>query len=438
MNDSVITLIIYGIPLLGLLGYYRKSRARKLEATIRARKDAEDAGLLEPASLHPLVDHTLCIGCGSCISACPEQPHHHVLGLIRQKAHLVSPSDCIGHGACKTACPVNAITLVFGTETRGVDIPLLGSNFETSQPGIFIAGELGGMGLIRNAIEQGRQAMDSIRATVGKRSDYEYDVVIVGAGPSGFSATLAAKSHGLKYRTLEQDTLGGTVAHYPRGKLVMTAPVNLPLYGQVKFRDTSKEELLEFWQQVETKTGISINYNERVEDITPDGKGFMVTSSRGQYRTRTVLLSIGRRGTPRTLGVPGEDQNKVIYRLIDPEQFKGRNVLVVGGGDSALEAALSLSEQPGTRVTISYRSEAFSRAKQRNREGIENAKNSRRMLVLMSSQVKSIEKSHVLMLQGDKELKIPNDAVIVCAGGILPTPFLKKVGVQVEAKFGTA
>ena len=247
------------------------------------------------------------------------------------------------------------------------------------------------MGLIRNAIEQGRQAMDSIRDLVNKQSDYEYDVVIVGAGPSGFSATLAAKSHGMKYLTLEQDTLGGTVAHYPRGKLVMTAPVNLPLYGKVKFHDTSKEELLKFWQQVEAKTGVAINYSERVEDITPDGKGFVVTSSRGGYRTRTVLLSIGRRGTPRTLGVPGEEKNKVIYRLIDPEQFKGKNVLVVGGGDSALEAALSLSEQPGTRVTISYRSEAFSRAKQRNREGVENARNSRRMLVLMSSQVKSIE-----------------------------------------------
>jgi thioredoxin reductase/NAD-dependent dihydropyrimidine dehydrogenase PreA subunit len=437
MNDLALTVTLYGIPALAVLGYYTRSYKRKHLASERAHQIARESGLMEPASLHPVVDPTRCIGCGSCVSACPEHPLHHVLGLIRGKAHLVTPADCIGHGACKTACPVNAITLVFGTETRGLDIPLLKPNFETSQPGIFIAGELGGMGLIRNAIEQGRQAMDAIRTEIGKNSGFEHDVIVVGAGPSGFSATLAAKAHGLKYRTIEQDTLGGTVAHYPRGKLVMTAPVDLPLYGKVKFRDTSKEALLEFWQEVEAKTAVGIHYNERLEDIVPDGKGFKVTTTTGQYSTRAVLLAIGRRGTPRTLDVPGENQNKVTYRLIDPEQYKGKCVLVVGGGDSALEAALALSEQPGTRVSLSYRSESFSRAKQRNREAVENARKARRMLVLLGSQVKSIGEKHVFVHQGERELKIPNDAVIICAGGILPTPFLKKVGVQVETKFGT-
>jgi thioredoxin reductase len=333
---------------------------------------------------------------------------------------------------------VNAITLVFGTETRGLDIPLLGSNFETSQPGIFIAGELGGMGLIRNAIEQGRQAMDAIRAVTGKNSGYEYDVLVVGAGPSGFSASLAAKSHGMKYKTIEQDTLGGTVAHYPRGKLVMTAPVDLPLYGKVRFKDTSKEALLDFWENVEAKSGVEISYRERLENITPDGDGFIATTTRGEYRVRAVLLAIGRRGTPRKLGVPGEDQNKVMYRLVDPEQFKGQHVLVVGGGDSALEAAISLSEEEGTQVTLSYRSESFSRAKQRNRDAVDQAKNSKRMRVLMSSQVKNIGENDVSIAHDDSESTFPNDAVIVCAGGILPTPFLKKIGVEVETKFGTA
>jgi thioredoxin reductase (NADPH) len=438
MTDYALILVLYGMPVVAGLAYYYRSYRRKHHAAERARTTARESGLMQPASLHPVVDPTICIGCSSCIAACPEHPVHHVLGLIRGKAQLVTPADCIGHGACKTACPVNAITLVFGTETRGLDIPLLKPNFETSRPGIFIAGELGGMGLIRNAIEQGRQAMEAIRQDVGKNSGFEHDVVIVGAGPSGFSATLAAKSHGMKFRTIEQDTLGGTVAHYPRGKLVMTAPVDLPMYGKVKFRDTSKEALLEFWQAVEAKTGVPINYQERLEDIVPEGEGFVVSTTRGKYRTRAVLLAIGRRGTPRKLDVPGEEQNKVTYRLIDPEQYKGRCVLVVGGGDSALEAALALAGQPGTRVTLSYRSESFSRAKQRNREAIEEARKARRMLVLLGSQVNSIGEKHVFIRHGERELKIPNDGVIICAGGILPTPFLKKVGVEVETKFGTA
>jgi thioredoxin reductase (NADPH) len=305
-------------------------------------------------------------------------------------------------------------------------------------PGIFIAGELGGMGLIRNAIEQGRQAIDSIRRLNGLGRPDRYDVLIVGGGPAGFSASLAAKQHKLRFITIEQDSFGGTVAHFPRGKLVMTAPATLPLIGKVKFREVSKETLLEFWRQAATRTGLEINYGERAERITPVGSAFEVETTRTTYTTRAVLLAIGRRGTPRKLEVPGEDQPKVVYRLIDPEQYREQNVLVVGGGDSALEAAISIAKESGTTVTLSHRSEGFSRAKLKNRERLAEAQQSGRLAVLMQSVVERIGASQVELAQQGRRLTIKNDAVIVCAGGILPTPFLKSAGIEVETKYGTA
>ena len=405
--------------------------SRKSRAAQKQLQQNQESGLTEPASLHPVIDPNLCLGSGACVPACPEGD---ILGMIRNKAALINPTKCIGHGACARACPHGAISLVFGTEKRGVDIPNIKPNFETNVPGLFIAGELGGMGLIRNAIEQGRQAMDSIRKRRAKGKDY--DVVIVGAGPAGFSATLGAMKHKLRYRTVEQDSLGGTVYQFPRGKLVMTQPAVLPLVGKIKFRETSKEKLLEFWQQVKDKTGAQFNFGERMESITPNGKGFHVKTTKGNYHTGSVLLAIGRRGTPRKLNVPGEDQAKVVYRLIDPEQYQGQHVLVVGGGDAALEAACSIAEQPGTTVTLSYRSDAFSRAKEKNRQKVDSLSKSARLKLLLPSNVKHIHPKKVDIDYNGNILSLPNDGVIICAGGILPTPFLKELGIEIETHHG--
>jgi len=412
--------------------YWRSQRQRKA-STLRAA--SREAGLMQPASLHPVIDANQCIGCRACVSACPEQ---NVLGVIRDKAELVNPAHCIGHGACKTACPMNAITLVFGTSERGVDIPMVTPHFETNVPGIFIAGELGGMGLIRNAIEQGRQAMESISRTCRKDPHEQLDVVIVGAGPAGLSATLAATEKKLRFVTLEQDSLGGTVAHFPRGKLVMTAPVKLPLVGMVRFREISKEALLEFWEGVIEKTGIQINFEERLETVTQEAAGFSIKTSKASYKTKCILLAIGRRGTPRKLGVPGEDSPAVVYRLTDPQQYREQKVLVVGGGDAALEAAISIAELPDTEVSLSYRSAAFARAKEKNRNKVIDLEKSGSLNVLMSSNVREIHHGNVKVDQQGTLVDLQNDAVIVCAGGILPTPFLKEIGIEVETKYGTA
>ncbi len=437
MNSAM--LLVYGAPLALIWGWYLRRQHSVERRSVAARERSVAAGFAEPASLHPVIDTVRCIGCGSCVKACPEQPEHHVLGLIGNKAQLVSPSDCIGHGACRSACPVEAITLVFGSAQRGIDIPLLSPSFESTVPGIFIAGELGGMGLIRNALSQGMQAVHAIHKHRPRtRIAGALDLLIVGAGPAGFGASLTALSHGLKFATVEQDSLGGCVFQYPRAKMVMTSPVTLPLVGRLGFGHTSKEALLEFWRGVERKMNLPMHYGERVESIGRDGDGFVVRTTRGEHRAASVLLAIGRRGTPRKLDVPGEELPKVVYRLVDPEQYRGQDVLVVGGGDSALEAAASVAENGGRLVTLSYRGEAFSRAKPRNRERVAAAAHSGRLQVLLESQVRRIGPDSVVLAVHGRELELANDAVIVSVGGILPAEFLQKVGVQVETKYGTA
>ena len=429
-------LLIYAIPIIIAWVIYKNMKAKRDHISAATLISSQEAGFYEPISLHPVIDRNICLGCATCVDACPEG---NVLGVIKEKAQLINPSHCIGHGACKTACPTDAISLVLGTETRGVDIPFVQPNFETNVPGIFVAGELGGMGLIRNAIEQGRQAMENIsRAVSTSDSRAALDVVIVGAGPAGLSATLSAQEHNLRYVTLEQESLGGTVAHYPRGKIVMTAPAKLPIIGQVNFGETTKEILMDFWKAATQKSGIKVNTFERMDNIEKAEDGFMVQTSKNTYHTKTVLLSIGRRGTPRKIGAPGEDDTKVVYKLDDPAQYRNQHILIVGGGNSALEAALQISDEPGTIVTLSYRGSAFQKANPRNVVKVDEAARANRIRVVMNSTVKRIGPKDVVIKFNEQEYEIPNDGIIVCAGGVLPTPMLKKLGIQIETKFGTA
>jgi thioredoxin reductase/ferredoxin len=427
------TAAVYLLPLIAVFAIYLFGRTRRQASNIARHEESVAAGLNEPTSLHPVFDPARCIGSGACASACPEK----AIGLIDGIPRLVNGAACIGHGACLKACPTGAINLVFGTERRGVDMPQVDPYFETNVPGVFIAGELGGMGLIHKAVEQGKQAIRRIserRAQTGM-----LDVVIVGAGPAGLAASLAAKEKQLRFVTLEQESsLGGTVYHFPRNKIAMTHPMQIPMVGKMKLGEISKEALLDLWMRITGQAGLRVNFRERVVSVERAESGFQVKTSARSYQTKNVLLAIGRRGTPRRLEVPGEDQPKVVYRLIDPMQYRGQQVLVVGGGDAAVEAAVSVAQQPGTTVSLSYRGSEFSRIKAGNRTRLQQAESSGRLRVLMESEVVEIVAGQVVLRHREKSFTLRNEAVIVCAGGLLPTQFLREIGVMIQTRHGEA
>jgi thioredoxin reductase len=312
-------------------------------------------------------------------------------------------------------------------------------NFESNVNGIYIAGELGGMGLIKNAVKQGREAVENIAKYSKKQHDAAYDLIIVGAGPAGIAATLTAKKLNLSCLTLEQDTLGGTVYTFPRKKIVMTTPMDLPLYGKIKLYETSKSELLDLWKTVLSKNELSVRENSKVEVIEKVNNYFKLVLRTGEeFTSKNVLLAIGRRGTPRKLGVPGEDTEKVAYRLLEPEAIREKEILVVGGGDSAIESALLLCEQ--NNVILSYRSDVFSRIKPRNSEAIFAAAAAGSVDLQFNTNVVSIEENAITLVSSktNDSHTYKNDQVYIFAGGELPTQFLTKVGIQITKKFGEA
>jgi thioredoxin reductase/ferredoxin len=403
----------------------------------RARRKLDEAIRLEldvPMSLHPVIDPDVCIGSGSCISACPEGK---ILGIVDGVATLVNASKCIGHGKCAAECPVDAIKLVFGTAERGVELPEVDEFFETSRPGVHIVGELAGMGLIKNALIQGLQVAGRLRDTIDRGTRSEgVDVVIVGAGPAGIATAVGCRAAGLSYALIEQDTVGGTVAHYPRQKLVMTEQVDLPYYGRFGQPLIRKESLVESFQQVIAKAGVHVHEKTRLQAIDGAKDGFLVATDRGVVTGKRVVLAIGRRGTPRKMGVPGEELEKVAYRLVDARQYAGRRVLVVGGGDSALEAAIQLAEESDAQVAIAYRRPEFARCRPLNKQKIDAHVRSGRVTALMSTEVLSIEREAVELKNGVTQ-RMPNDFVIACLGGELPNEFLKSIGVSIRRHDGT-
>jgi thioredoxin reductase (NADPH) len=431
--ESVYTYLIFFV-LLGVLAvpYWIRAARHRREAEERFKKYAA-GGALIPVTLHPQIDVSSCIGCASCVKVCPE----NVLGIVYGRAAIISGMKCVGHSICAEVCPVGAITLRFGSPTHGMEIPYYDENYQTDVDGLYVVGELGGIGLIKNAVSQSIKAIDHIARK--KPSALPYDVVVVGAGPAGLTAALASHSKKLRYVVLEQDSIGGTIFHYPRQKLVLTSPVVLPLHGTVKVSEISKEELLEMWQSIVAGFKLRIETGQKVDSLEKIPGGFSVKANGKDYHAAHVMLAVGRRGSPRKLGVTGEELPKVAYQLIDAKTYHHKHLLVVGGGDSAVEAAIGLSAQSSNTVTVSYRRESFVRLKEKNEQRIEELMRSKKINVVFNSQVSEIKTQSVGLVGGDgKKVEIQNDFVFIFAGGEPPTELLKKIGVRMREGQGEA
>lgn len=428
--DALITFAISAVILAFFFLSYRRN-LKKRDAAARAAAEKGKLYSAGPRAQHPHIDMTYCIGCANCTMVCPEGD---VLAMLGGKAVIVNGHKCIGHSLCAEACPVGAITMVMSSASVGADNPYLTPEYETSIPGLFIVGELGGLALIKNAINQGRDCVDTITkrfAEAATSAPDVYDLLIIGAGPAGISAALRAIENKLNYLIVEQDgEIGGTVAKYPRQKLVMTSPVQFPTYGKFKKTELSKEELIAFWHKVMERVDFKARTGEKVEDIKKAEDGiFTVITSKDQHRTRAVILGLGKSGVPRKLGVKGEELPKVMYRLIEADHYVNKKILVVGGGDSAIEAAMGLGMQVGNKVTLSYRKDNFSRIKERNTQRIQECMRKGTVRVVFNSMPVEFKEDAVMLEVDGKVEEIPNDFVWVFAGGEPPTAFLKKIGI---------
>ncbi|MCA9593391.1 MAG: NAD(P)-binding domain-containing protein [Myxococcales bacterium] len=436
---STTTLLLGGIITVAVLLWLLWERLDSHKEK-RARAEAEDAAALGdvlPTSLHPVIDTDLCMGSGTCVAICPE---HGPLALIGNRAVLVNPLGCVGHGACEVACPVDAIRLVYGSKSRGVELPRIDKHFQTNQPGIYIVGELGGMGLIRNAVSQGTQAAEHIaKSPTPRRANGQgYDAIVVGAGPAGIAATLGLMDAKLNTLLVEREALGGTITHYPRKKVVMTGDLDLPLYGKVHKKTMSKERLIDLWQDIAQKCNPPLVTGQVVQKITQAANGLWeVATESERWLAANVVLALGVRGSPRKLGVPGEELQKVAYRLLEPEPFEGKHVMVVGGGNSAVESAIALADFGRcASVSISYRRDAFARCRGDNRRKIDAAIQEGKVRALMPTNITAIGEDRVRLKNGAGEKDVPNDALIVQIGGTAPADLLKSFGVELVTKYG--
>jgi thioredoxin reductase (NADPH) len=424
----VVPLALGGVAVL-LMAVFTMLSARR-----RHRAAMAPASVVGPRVLVHDINDDRCTGCDACVAVCPT----NVLDLVENKSRVLRFHDCIQCEACMFACPTEALVMFpEGAQPPPLKVPEMDENFQTAVPGQYLIGEVSGKPLVKNAANLGRAVVEHMIAS-GMRpgalggADNAVDVAIVGSGPGGLSAALTCIQRGLSYVVLEKEqVIASTIARYPKGKLVMAEPYDATNLSLLPVFDSAKEQLLPIWRELIDRVGLQIHQGESVETVARAADGaFDVRTTVAAYRAQRVVLSIGTRGKPRTLQVPGENLPKVFSLLEDPDEWRGRAVLVVGGGDSACEAALALADA-GAKVMISYRGKGFNRAAPKNKQAIESYAGQGRIKPKLGSQVVGFEPDSVtLALNDGSQKRYPNDGAFVLIGADPPVQWLEKMGVR--------
>lgn len=435
--EGIVLWLICTVPPLIYIVYYLKSFRKKTHSTKKRHTEAKLLGADKAPAMFPQFDLSLCIGCASCTVACPMG---NVLGMVDGFPKVIHGTKCIGIAKCAEACPVGAVTMGLGNLKKRNDIPIMDVHNETSLPGVFIAGELGGQGLIFNGINQGIKVVGVIQQKIkagGRRgSNDAYDIAIIGAGPAGIGAATMARTLGLTYILLDvKEGIGGTVAAYPKKKPTLIDKVEIPGFGFLDKYEYTKEDILAIFHQIHQEQKLNFHPRFNMAKLENHDGIYSVISDAGQaVRAAYVVLALGRNGTPRKLGVPGEHLAKVAYRLEDAEQFKGKDIVVVGGGDSAIEAAIALAATDGNRVHVSYRKNKLFRIKDLNQTRLDEMIGSKKLSLILETDVKEIGEREIRIRSGGSETVYPNDAVFIFAGGLPPFKLLGDVGVKFHGK----
>jgi thioredoxin reductase (NADPH) len=405
-----------------------------LGARKRHRAVMQPATVVGPAILVHDINDDRCTGCDACVAVCPT----NVLDLVANKSRVLRFQDCIQCEACMFACPTEALVMFpEGSTPPPLKVPEIDENFQTIVPGQYLIGEVAGKPLVKSAANLGRAVvehmmMTGLRSGAIGRSDTIVDVAIIGSGPGGLSAALSCIQKGLSYVILEKEQMiASTIARYPKGKLVMAEPYDTANLSFLPVFDSAKEQLLPIWNELIERVGMRINKGESVETIARAADGaFEIRSTVNVYRAQRVVLSIGTRGKPRTLQVQGENLPKIYNLLEDPDEWRGKSVLVVGGGDSAVEAAVALADA-GAKVMISYRGKGFNRAAPKNKQTIEQYASEGRLKAKLGSQILQFEDDSVTLALADgSQKRYPNDAAFVLIGADPPIAWLEKMGIR--------
>lgn len=417
---------------------------------------------------HPVIFPDRCIGCQACVEACP----HDVLDMVDGHAVAVAPDLCMDDTACQAECPVNPKACIVINTAKPVvsrTSPVRdGGTYETNVSGCYIIGDVSGVPLIKNAVKEGSEVIEHIADDLRRLQSEpkaEFDVAIIGVGPGGASAAASAQTAGLKYIAIEQERRLASIERYPVGKYIYFKPDAKNWEGALPDLSPGeqREKVLAAWNNSLEKQGVSINEFESCKSVTraQDGDYFSIKTERIDdkservYTARHVVLSVGLRGTPNRLGLPNEDmkinvggreQPKVLYSLNDPSQYRGRNVIVVGGGNSAVEAAVdlvmkrdgsSITARPPAEmnhVTLLVRTYLAPTVKFGNKVQLYKCVDSGMIDLRFGQRIKELREAEVVL--EDVRTKadagtIPNDLIFALIGGERPDRFLQSIGIEI-------